>query len=123
MLFDDEDEERMWVACAARILVLLERTPPIQLRSGIRDVEIKRDLEFWDVSFGYDAVHDPTNEDYVLEGFSVAIKAGMKVGFVGPSEGARARCSCSGSWTHRRVRCGLMDETYGSMRPTSCTPL
>ncbi|GMI03872.1 hypothetical protein TrLO_g11409 [Triparma laevis f. longispina] len=82
----DDDEDDTWVDSGARILVLLDREPPIQLKKGIRDVEIRGDIEFKGVDFSYTNSED----DLVLEDVNLKIAAGSKVGLVGPSGGGKS---------------------------------
>ncbi len=67
------------LAGCTRIMKLLNTIPDIEDRSDAVKVEkIKGDIEFRDVTFGYD-------EKPVIRDFCLKIKAGQKVALVGPS--------------------------------------
>lgn len=62
-----------------RVYDILDEQPDIVDKENARDVEIKGDVEFKDVTFGYKS-YEP-----VLEGISFSVKKGEMIGLVGPS--------------------------------------
>ena len=70
----------------ARLLVLLEREPPIKLDEGVWDASncvLRGELEFRGVDFAYDT--ENPDAPAILENFSLKVAAGTKVGLVGSS--------------------------------------
>jgi len=90
--FQGEDENgNNWMAGGARMLVLLERKPSIELFEGIRDVELRGEIEFKNVWFSYSEALEPGSRkkredgEMVIRDLSLHIPAGSKIGLVGKS--------------------------------------